>query len=221
MVVALLVALLPGVAQMVSDYQRMERRGDGVEALLMEHELAAAIDAHRQALLMALRGLAADQIRLAAARTAVESRLAALQTRLAGAVGTDGVVERVMEAARLWQGIKDCATGRYSWAKAIADHGELLTAVRSRDELAEIADRTNLLALNAAIEAARTYRSLKDVKRSIAEQKTASESIARNMEEIAAMADSTHQEVGGVHVLLREMTGLTRQMGDEVARFRT
>ncbi|MFZ5465337.1 MAG: methyl-accepting chemotaxis protein [Pseudomonadota bacterium] len=174
MVVALLVALLPGLAQMVSDYRRMERRGDGVEALLMEHELAAAIDAHRQVLLMTLHGLAADQTRLAAARTAVESRLAALQAGLAGTAGTDGVVERVMGAARLWQGIKDRATGRYSRAKAAADHAELLTTVRDLAEdtasatgLVEESDRTaqalsHLLSravfdLTLAIGTARTY----------------------------------------------------------------
>jgi methyl-accepting chemotaxis protein len=64
-----------------------------------------------------------------------------------------------------------------------------------------------------------THGSVAEISDNIAEQRSASEDIARNMEGVAQMASSTHDAVGEVYALIRELTEISQRMHSHVARF--
>ena len=67
----------------------------------------------------------------------------------------------------------------------------------------------------------KTHSGVSDINRTIAEQKSASEDIARHVDGIASMAESTHHAVGDVYGLIGELGELTRRMNGHVAHFQT
>ncbi len=129
MVAALGVALVPNVFRMFHDYQDLQRRREGVEALGRSVAALGAVADHRSARLFVLRGLpaAADADSLAAT---VDVRLAALGGTVFGPAATAAA----QEAVTAWSDIRGRLSGRYSAVRAAADHGVLLAVLARHAE---------------------------------------------------------------------------------------
>ena len=175
-------------------------------------------DAHHVAAMTKRVKEISDQTNLLALNAAIEAARAGEHGRGFAVVADEvrKLAENVAATARQIDGVM---------TSMMQQSDEVTTTIEAgTSQLAEAEAR--LACVSVALDATgstvrHTHRSVHDISRSIAEQKTASEDIARNVDGIANMAESTHGAVGTVYGLIRELTELTQQMNGHVARFQT
>ncbi len=127
MVVALLVALAPGVLRMKRDLDELQRRQAGIDAIAQSLATLAATSAHRELHLLSLRGLADNADALKASASALETRITGLRTVV---IADPEVAAIATEMNAAWGTLRERSGGRYNAVKANADYAVLLSAQR-------------------------------------------------------------------------------------------
>ncbi|MDP2751031.1 MAG: methyl-accepting chemotaxis protein [Rhodocyclaceae bacterium] len=124
MALATTVALVPGFLQMLSDYQGIVNRQQGTLLISETIGIMTRVSEHRQAKLLALRGVASlDESQQSSLSTDIDRRLENLLQHPSKVKSNTGA---------LWSEIKNRSSGRYNPNQANADYSELLLALQEQ-----------------------------------------------------------------------------------------